>query len=146
MVAALVVLTILICILLDWIVRRTEYQDIGDEEDVTFEAQSSRLSPPIHVAGLEIQTDLAYHPGHAWAIEIGPGKFRVGVDDFARRLVGNIDRVDLPSIGEKVTQGKTAWVLHHGNMRAPILAPVTGEVVAINPRVRVSARMISSSP
>ena len=43
---------------------------------------------PKWVAGFQLPPVLSYHRGHAWVHWISPDQAYVGLDDFARRLVG----------------------------------------------------------
>jgi glycine cleavage system H protein len=110
------------------------------------EARDIKLGQPSYAAGFQVQPEMSYHPGHAWALIEGPGRARIGIDDFAAKLIGEVDGIDLPHLGDQIIQGQQAWVLHHGDRQAPMLAPVTGEVIAINPRVRGSKVSFSGAP
>jgi len=78
------------------------------------------------------------HPGHTWARLEPDGLVSVGVDDFAHKLVGPAT-VDLPALGAKVAQGEPALALAEGGALVPMLSPVDGTVVAVNPAARRDA-------
>ncbi len=80
-----------------------------------------------------VPEDRYYHPGHAWARVEPEGVVTVGIDDFARKLVGAPDRVHLPAPGGRVGQGEPAWTLVADGDRIPMLSPVDGIVVDVNP-------------
>ena len=80
------------------------------------------------------------------AVVEGPDLVRVGVDDFARKLVGRVEGVELPRVGDKVVQGEPAWVLQRGDRRASMLSPFSGEVVEVNPRVAEDPSVVQASP
>ena len=65
---------------------------------------------PVHaqaeVGGFELAEDFYYHDGHTWARTEHGGRIRVGLDDFAQKLIGNIAEVELPAIGQEVRQGE----------------------------------------
>ena len=63
------------------------------------------------VGGFELRANFAYHPGHAWALRESPKLVRVGLDDFAARLLGEIDAVELPARGRWLRQGEKGWYL-----------------------------------
>jgi glycine cleavage system H protein len=100
----------------------------------------------MYVGGFGVQKEMAYHPGHTWAAPEGPERVRVGVDDFARRLVGDIRDVELPSVGDRVVQGQKGWTLLGNGHRAPLLSPVTGRVVDVNPLVEDRPEVVRSDP
>ncbi len=106
------------------------------------------LKPPVidRVSGFKVARDHYYHFGHTWArVEYG-GRIRVGVDDFALRLLGPQDAVTLPKLGEAVGQGRPGAVLKRDNQEAPTLSPVDGKVVAVNHKVLKKATTANRDP
>ncbi|MEJ5300131.1 MAG: glycine cleavage system protein H [Thermodesulforhabdaceae bacterium] len=84
------------------------------------------------VGGFGLAVDYFYHPGHSWArMEYG-GLVRVGMDDFAWRLMGFLDEIRLPEIGMQITASNKGWVVRREEKISPILSPVSGTVVARN--------------
>jgi len=75
------------------------------------------------------------HPGHTWARLEPDGLVSVGIDDFAHKLVGPA-AVELPALGAKVLQGEPAIELRDGGRDVPLLSPVDGTVVAVNPAAK----------
>lgn len=92
-----------------------------------------RPAMPRLVEWFAVPEDRYYHPGHAWARVEPEGVVTVGIDDFARKLVGAPDRVQLPAPGTRVGQGEPAWTLVVDGDRIPMLSPVDGLVVDVNP-------------
>lgn len=86
-----------------------------------------------------------YHPGHSWALPQGE-VVRVGVDDFAQRLVGRPERLDLPPVGSRVEQGEVAWRLQVDSKAVDMVCPVSGQVVAVNERVLERPELVNQDP
>jgi len=57
------------------------------------------------------------------------------VDDFAQKLIGRVDAVELPAVGSRLTQGDKGGGLKVDSEAIPMLSPVDGEVVAVNQEV-----------
>ena len=90
----------------------------------------------LDVDGVKAPQGYYLHPGHAWA-KIETGAFvRVGVDDFALRMLGPLDRIEGPLMGKQVHQGRPGIVLHRGGKAARVLSPVSGVVTAVNTRLQ----------
>jgi glycine cleavage system H lipoate-binding protein len=87
---------------------------------------------------------IGLHPGHAWARSAGGGDVLVGVDDFARAVMGRVHDVDLPPNGTMVRQGEPAFTLRGAAGPLPVVSPVDGLVVATNPAARLGA--VESDP
>ena len=87
---------------------------------------------PAIVAGFQVPENLSYHPGHTWALRESANLVRVGVDDFAAKLMGNIEKVTLPQRGQWIRQGqKLATMLHNGKT-VEMVSPIEGTVTSIN--------------
>jgi glycine cleavage system H lipoate-binding protein len=89
---------------------------------------------------------LHFHRGHTWALPEAGGVFKIGVDDFAERLLGPAEALELPAPGTVVDQGQPAWSFRVGGHRIPVLSPVRGEVVALNPEVERDPGVVSEDP
>jgi len=86
-----------------------------------------------------------YHQGHSWAVEEADA-VRVGLDDFTAQLVGKPDVVDLPRVGDVVRQGERGWQIKTQGRMLAMVAPVEGEVVAVNPAVLSSPGVATEDP
>lgn len=65
----------------------------------------SRLAPSL-VGGVQVPEKLRFHPGHTWALSESPSLVRVGMDEFASKLTGKIERIALPQRGQWIRQGQ----------------------------------------
>lgn len=75
---------------------------------------------------------LYFHPGHAWAAAEDGDVVAIGMDDFAHKLLGRMEAIQLPELGSFVRQGEPAWTLRSDSKSVNMLSPVDGTVVAIN--------------
>jgi glycine cleavage system H protein len=98
------------------------------------------------VAGFRIAPDAAYHPGHTWARHTAQGVAQVGLDDFASRLVGKPDRVELPAVGTQVRAGRPMATLQRKGRRIPVVAPVSGIVAAVNRQAQATPEELTADP
>lgn len=88
--------------------------------------------PLTEVNGYRYSDSYYYHGGHAWArLEYG-GRVRVGMDDFALKLLGRPDGWELPKIGDKVRQANPGFALKRDKNWADVLSPIEGTVLAVN--------------
>lgn len=72
-------------------------------------------------------------PGHCWSGLAQDGSVKVGLDDFAKKLIGPIDAVEMPNVGMTVKAGQPLFAVRQKRRRAQFYAPVSGQVVKINP-------------
>lgn len=98
------------------------------------------------VAGFELADNHYFHRGHAWArLEYG-GRVRVGLDDFAARLFGPLDRLVLPELGQEVRRDAGETGLERGGRSAELPCPVGGVVAAVNPALARNPRAAHDDP
>ncbi len=95
---------------------------------------AERLVPVVH-EWFSLPEEIYYHLGHSWAAPEGKHLVKVGMDDFAQKLVGKIDAIQLPGIGSTIHQGDKGWTLQVGSKTIDMLSPVDGKVVAINEKI-----------
>jgi glycine cleavage system H lipoate-binding protein len=87
---------------------------------------------PAWVAGYQMPEALYYHRGHTWARPLDADTVLVGVDDFARKLIGPAAAVQAPARGEWLHQGGRAFAMKLDGKTAELVSPVEGEVVDVN--------------
>ncbi len=101
---------------------------------------------PVWVAGFLTPDGLHYHRGHTWARQIAPDTAVVGLDDFARRLIGPVTRVKLASPGSWLRSGDHAARLGVGDRQAELVSPIEGEVVETNPLLEKQPGLATTDP
>jgi glycine cleavage system H lipoate-binding protein len=100
----------------------------------------------LDIHGVKAPQGYYLHRGHAWA-KIEEGKsVRIGIDDFALRMLGPLDRIDMPLIGKEVKQGQPGIILHRSGHAANVLSPVSGVVTANNTRVNENGHLANQDP
>jgi len=143
MTVLLVIMTFAAFILLDLLLsRREEMRDAPARAQVPMPA----LAAPVWVAGYQLPEDLHYHRGHTWARVLDDDTVAVGMDDFARRLLGGAERVALPAVGTWLGQGETGFGVGLDGREARFVSPVAGEVVAVNESLRSEPRLATDDP
>jgi glycine cleavage system H lipoate-binding protein len=90
---------------------------------------------PASPGWFQVPAGVWLHPGHTWARLEDDGLVAVGADDYAHKLVGSA-HVELPNLGQHVAQGEPALAIGDGEKSVPMLSPVDGTVVAVNPAAK----------
>jgi len=88
--------------------------------------------PSSLVGGFKVPENLRYHPGHTWALSESPSLVRVGVDDFAGKLMGKVERLSLPQRGQWIRQGQKLASVYRDGAKVDMLSPIEGSVADIN--------------
>jgi glycine cleavage system H lipoate-binding protein len=120
-----------------------EFDQSLDDVELTYHL----ATPALHrVGGYQVAKNYYYHRGHGWARVEYAGRVRVGLDDFAARLVGPVDEYRLPTLGRKVKQTEVCFALAREGNTANVLSPISGTVVAVNHEVLHRPRLTNTRP
>jgi len=116
-----------------------------------------QLKPKVHIttmtAAETIKADEFAIPGgvfisegHCWAAMFEDGSVRVGLDDFARKLIGRIDAIEFPNLGMTVKRGQPLFTITRAKRRVTFLAPVGGKVIDTNPGLGKHPEALETTP
>jgi glycine cleavage system H lipoate-binding protein len=100
----------------------------------------------LDIAGVRIPQGYYLHRGHAWVKIEENSEVRIGLDDFAMRVFGPLDRIASPLIGKVVNQHQAAIAIHRGAHDADVLSPVSGIVTAVNSSLRENGELAKHHP
>jgi glycine cleavage system H lipoate-binding protein len=83
---------------------------------------------------------------HTWVELTFAGEARIGVDDFAQKVIGTIDRIEVAPLGSEVKKGDTLMSVFNGNRMLSIPAPITGKVLTVNDSLLDSPNRLHQDP
>lgn len=98
------------------------------------------------IGGFLIPKEYFYHQGHAWVKPVEENVVTIGLDDFSQKLIGKIDDVKMPDVGTYIKQGEKGLSVIANSTPIDILAPVDGEVIAVNQAIKSTPDLINSDP
>ena len=93
--------------------------------------------------------DLLYAKTHEWTrVEpAGGGKVAtVGITKFAVEALTDLVYMQLPQVGQKVTAGVPMGEIESVKAVSELFAPMSGEVVEVNPSLKDHPEVINSKP
>ena len=100
----------------------------------------------LDVKGFKLPHGYYLHRGHTW-VKIEEGSMvRIGLDDFALRLLGPLDRVEAPLMGKQVEQDRDDILLRRSSNTARVQSPISGVVTDINPELREKGNLANDDP
>jgi glycine cleavage system H lipoate-binding protein len=100
----------------------------------------------LDIKGFKIPHGYYLHRGHTW-VKIEEGStVRIGLDDFALRLLGPLDRVEAPLMGKQVEQDRDDILLSRSSNSARVQSPISGVVTDINPELRERGSLANQDP
>ena len=94
---------------------------------------------------MQFPKDLHYHSEHTWARREGD-RVTVGITDFAQEELGEVLFVELPRVGGGASSGESFGVVESVKAVSDLIAPVSGEVVAVNPRLDETPELVNQAP
>ena len=92
-----------------------------------------------------ILESLAYTEDHEW-ISQDSDISTIGITDFAQSELGDIVFVELPEMGEHLTQGEPFGTVEAVKTVADLIAPASGEVLEVNQTLEESPEQINKEP
>lgn len=93
-----------------------------------------------------IPKGLKYASSHEWARDDGNGIYTVGITEHAQGLLGDMVFVELPDVGDAVTQGDDCAVAESVKAASDIYAPLSGEIVEVNDALNDAPELVNNSP
>lgn len=84
--------------------------------------------------------------GHCWASLAQDGSVKVGLDDFAKKLIGPIDGVEFPNVGMTVKAGQPLFRVRQKSRSVQFHAPAGGRVVKINQALNEDPEALEMTP
>jgi len=105
----------------------------------------AKLQPSL-VGGFQVPDNLRYHPGHTWALSESPSLVRVGLDDFASKLTGRIEKITLPQRGQWIRQGQKIWTIHRDGHSVDMVSPIEGSISEINESALANPELARKDP
>jgi glycine cleavage system H protein len=92
-----------------------------------------------------VPPDLHYTKDHEW-VRIDGDMATIGVTDFAAQQLGDVVFVDLPATGKSIDQFATFGVVESVKAVSDLYAPLSGEVVGVNPDLASKPELVNGDP
>jgi glycine cleavage system H lipoate-binding protein len=116
-----------------------------------------QLKPKVHIShltgeemlnssGFAIPGGVFISKDHCWAGIDQDGNVKIGVDDFAKKLIGNIDDIEFPNLGMNVKVNQPLFSIKQGRRHITFGAPISGNVTEINENLEDNLDNLNISP
>jgi glycine cleavage system H protein len=89
--------------------------------------------------------DLRYSSDHEW-VRVSGDVARVGITHYAQDALGDVVFVSLPQVGDSVEAGAACGELESTKSVSDVMAPVSGEVTAVNSALDADPQLVNSDP
>lgn len=121
MTVILVLLTIAVVLLVDWLINGRRLAAMRDAQPAVAEPTAVRLPRGVFFA-----------PSHTWLNILPSGRAFLGVDDFVTRLADKPRLLMLKEAGARVARGEPLLALEDGERRLTVRSPLDAMVLEVN--------------
>ena len=97
------------------------------------------------MADYDIPNDLRYSEDDEW-VRQDDDSVTVGITDYAQQQLGDIVFLELPEVGATIDKGEPFGVIESVKTASDIYAPLSGEVVAVNPDLADQPGLVNTDP
>jgi glycine cleavage system H protein len=95
---------------------------------------------------MNTQDTFKFAETHEWANIESDGLVWVGISNHAQEALGDVMFFQAPKIGQQVKRGEAIAVIESVKAASDIHAPVSGEIVELNPAVEASPELVNENP
>ena len=93
-----------------------------------------------------IPSHLKYTESHEWVNANEDGNALIGITDHAQAALGDLVFVELPAVGDEISQGDPVAVVESVKAASDIYTPVSGRIIAVNEDLDADPAIINSDP
>lgn len=116
-----------------------------------------QLKPKVHITHMPASDDFTKGefsiPGgvfisknHTWVNMNQAGIAKIGIDDFAKKLIGRVYSIELPNLGMNVKAGQPLFTIKQGTRSITFNSPVSGKVSQINTLLKENVDSLDITP
>jgi glycine cleavage system H protein len=89
--------------------------------------------------------ELRYHPEHDWA-RVDGDEATLGITWYAQNALGDIVHFESPEVGITIAQGESYGEVESVKAVSEVIAPLSGEILAVNGKVVEDPETINEEP
>ena len=89
--------------------------------------------------------DLSYTDTHEW-VRIENDEAVLGITEYAQHTLGDLTYVELPSVGDTLTEGAEMGTVESVKAASDLFSPVSGTVTAVNEELADHPDLVNQAP
>jgi glycine cleavage system H protein len=90
-------------------------------------------------------TPLRFSLSHVW-VRVDGLEAVLGLSDYLQDQMGEVTSIQLPDLGDLLVAGRRMGQVESEEASSPLEAPVSGEVIEVNPEALENPDLINSEP
>ena len=146
---------------MDFVQKPFTYEELTELTSRNLQKRRDRiradLKPRVYITQLgdNTQPDPGeyYIPGgvfismeHCWIDLDSEGLAKIGIDDFIKKEIGKIDRIEFPNVGREIKKGQPLFHIRNQNQEYGFKAPLGGKVIRIQEWLNDRPEELDHSP
>lgn len=89
---------------------------------------------------------LYYSKSHEWVKVLQENQVLIGITDFAQSELGDVVFVDLPEVGDSISQEEEFGAVESVKAASDLIAPVSGEILEVNDDLVGEPELLNQDP
>jgi glycine cleavage system H protein len=94
---------------------------------------------------MNVPDELLYTSDHEW-VKITGDVIRVGITDYAQDALGDVVYIQLPTVGDSVSEHQSFCEIESTKSVNDVYAPLAGEVLAVNDALTSTPELLNTEP
>jgi len=94
----------------------------------------------------EVREGLYYTEDHTWAEVLPDGTVKVGITDYAQKMLKTVRRVRLEEVGAEVEQFEPFGIIESTKATSDLISPVSGTIKRVNESVLRQPSIVNTDP
>jgi glycine cleavage system H protein len=90
-------------------------------------------------------SQLRFSPAHVW-LRVEDDTAVLGLSEYLQDHMGEITKVELPDLGDMLRASRRMGHVESEEASSPIDAPISGEVIEVNPEALENPDLLNSDP
>lgn len=83
---------------------------------------------------------------HEWVVADENGEAMVGITEYAQEQLGELVFIELPAVGDEVSQGDACAVIESVKSASDLHSPVSGEIIEVNEELDGDPGIVNEDP
>jgi len=94
---------------------------------------------------MEFPENLRYSRDHEW-VRVDGDRATIGISDYAQDSLQDVVYIELPEVGRQLQQGDIFGSIESVKTVSDLIAPVSGEVIAVNEDLTQATEQVNQDP
>lgn len=94
---------------------------------------------------MNIKPELLYTQSHEW-VKVEGDQAYIGISDYAQDALGDIVFVNLPDVGQSLSQNDEVCDIESVKAVSMLYAPIQGDIIEINEALNDSPELLNQDP